>query len=140
MAIGSKGLHYNTLQTHYLRSDTPLSHTVASTTLGVIPPGSIIIGAGVVISTAFNAQSTNVIDIGTTADPDGLATDLAGGTIGLIVADELATSNDLYTTTDVTIVASYAQTGTAATAGVGHVYVQFIPPNPSIEATGAEAT
>lgn len=137
MAISSKGLQYNTLQTHYLRGTLLFSD--GTITLGVIPPGSIIIGAGVVISTAFNAASTNVIDIGTNADPDGLATDLAGGTIGLIVADELATSNDLYTTTDVTIVASYAQTGTAATAGLGHVFVQFIPPNPSIEPTGAEA-
>lgn len=137
MAISSKGLQYNTLQTHYLRGTLLFSN--GTITLGVIPPGSIIIGAGVVISTAFNAGTTNVIDIGTNADPDGLATDLAGGTIGLIVADELATSNDLYTTTDVTIVASYAQTGTAATAGLGHVFVQFIPPDPSIEPTGAEA-
>lgn len=137
MAIASKGLHYNTMQTHYLRGTLLFSD--GTITLGVIPPGSIIIGAGVVISTAFNAASTNVIDIGTNADPDGLATDLAGGTIGLIVADELATSNDLYTTTDVTITATYAQTGTAATAGVGHVFVQFIPPDPSIEPTGAEA-
>jgi hypothetical protein len=137
MAIASRGLHYNTMQTHYLRGTLLFSN--GTITLGVIPPGSIIIGAGVVISTAFNAASTNVIDIGTNADPDGLATDLAGGTIGLIVADELATSNDLYTTTDVTIVASYAQTGTAATAGLGHVFVEFIPPDPSIEPTGAEA-
>jgi hypothetical protein len=137
MAIASRGLHYNTMQTHYLRGTLLFSN--GTITLGVIPPGSIIIGAGVVISTAFNAGTTNVIDIGTNADPDGLATDLAGGTIGLIVADELATSNDLYTTTDVTIVASYAQTGTAATAGLGHVFVEFIPPDPSIEPTGAEA-
>lgn len=137
MAIASRGLHYNTMQTHYLRGTLLFSN--GTITLGVIPPGSIIISAGVVISTAFNAGTTNVIDIGTNADPDGLATDLAGGTIGLIVADELATSNDLYTTTDVTIVASYAQTGTAATAGLGHVFVEFIPPDPSIEPTGAEA-
>jgi hypothetical protein len=138
MAIGSKGLRYNTLQTHYLRGT--LTPSAASVTLGVVPPGSIIIGGGVVISTVFNAGTTNVIDIGTTADPDGLATDLAAGTAGLIVADELATSNDLYTTTDVTIVASYAQTGTAATTGVAHVFVQFIPLDPAIEPSGAEAT
>lgn len=138
MAISSKGLHYNTKQVHYLRGQ--LSLTTPSITLGVMPPGSIVVDAGVVISTAFNAGSTNVIDIGTTADPDGLATGLAAGTIGNIKWDELATSNDLYATTDVTIVASYAQTGTAATAGVGHVYVTFIPPDPSIEPTGAEAT
>lgn len=138
MAIASRGLHYNTMQVHYLRGTLLFSN--GTITLGVVPPGSIIVSAGVVISTAFNAGTTNVIDIGTTADPDGIATDLAGGTIGNIVADEFATSNDLYTTTDVTILASYAQTGTAATAGVGHVYVTFIPADPAIEPTGAEAT
>ena len=139
MAIGSRGLHYNTMQTHYLRATlTHLSGT-GNIVLGVVPPGSIIVRAGVVISTAFNAATTNVIDIGTNADPDGFATDLAAGTIGLIVADELATSNDLYTTTDVTIVCSYAQSGTAATAGVGHVFVEFIPVDPVIEPTGPEA-
>lgn len=139
MAIASRGLHYNTMQTHYLRATLTHASGTGNVVLGVMPPGSIVIGAGVVISTAFNATSSNVIDIGTNADPDGFATDLAAGTIGLIVWDELATSNDLYTTTDVTVVCSYAQTGTAATAGVGHVFVQFIPPDPAIEPTGAEA-
>jgi len=95
-------------------------------TLGTIPAGALVISAGVAIVTAFNAASTNVIDIGTSADPDGFATDLAAGTVGLIVWDELATSNDVYQTADTTIVASYAQTGTAATAGVGYAFVTYI--------------
>jgi len=98
-------------------------------TVGKIPGGSIIIGAGVIVSTAFNAGTGNVLDIGTSADDDGFGTDLALGTIGNIVWDELATSNDLYSTSDVTIIASPDLTGTAATAGAGVVYVLYIAAN-----------
>lgn len=116
---------YHTNQTHYFRKRIIFSDTVV--TLGVIPAGAIVINAGVVVTTAFNAGTTNVLDIGTSGDDDGFATDLALGTIGRIAADELATSNDLYSTSDVTLTATYAQTGTAATAGKGFVFVEFIP-------------
>lgn len=116
---------YHTNQTHYFRKRIIFSDTVV--TLGVIPAGAIVINAGVVVTTAFNAGTTNVLDIGTSGDDDGFATDLALGTIGRIAADELATSNDLYSTSDVTLTATYAQTGTAATAGEGFVFVEFIP-------------
>jgi hypothetical protein len=98
-------------------------------TVGKIPAGSIIIGAGVIVSTAFNAGSTNVVDIGTSLDDDGFGTDLALGTVGNIVWDELATSDDLYSASDVTITATVALTGTASTAGEARVYVLFIAPN-----------
>lgn len=116
---------YHTNQTHYFRKRIIFSDTVV--TLGVIPAGAIVINAGVVVTTAFNAGTTNVLDIGTSGDDDGFATDLALGTIGRIAADELATSNDLYSTSDVTLTATYAQTGTAATAGEGFVFVEYIP-------------
>jgi hypothetical protein len=116
---------YHTNQTHYFRKRITFSDTVV--TIGVIPAGAIVINAGVIVTTAFNAATTNVLDIGTSGDDDGFATDLALGTIGRIVADELATSNDLYSTSEVTLTATYAQTGTAATAGEGFVYVEFIP-------------
>lgn len=98
-------------------------------TVGKIPANSIIVGAGVIVTTAFNAGSTNVLDIGTSLDDDGLGTDLALGTVGNIVWDELATSDDLYSTSDVTITATVALTGTASTAGEGRVYVLFIAQN-----------
>jgi hypothetical protein len=95
--------------------------------VGVIPAGAIVINAGIVVTTAFNAATTNVIDLGTGGDGDGFATDLAGGTIGRIPADELATSDDLLNAaSDVTITAEYAQTGTAATAGSCIVFVEYI--------------
>ena len=62
------------------------------------------------------------------ADDDGFATDLAMGTIGVIVADEMATSNDMGPmTADTSIIATHAQTGTAATAGEGYVWIEYMP-------------
>jgi len=97
----------------------------AVVTIGKLPAKAVVINAGVVVTTAFNAGSGNVLDIGTAADDDGFATDLALGTIGRIPADELATSNDLYSTDEVTVTATLALTGTAATAGAGIVFVEY---------------
>lgn len=95
--------------------------------VGVIPAGAIVINAFMIVTTAFNAATTNVIDLGTSGDGDGFATDLAAGVVGRIMADELATSDDLLNvTSDVTITAEYAQTGAAATAGSCIVVVEFI--------------
>lgn len=118
---------YHTQQTHFLRRTITYLNNGAAVEVGVIPAYAVVINAGVVVTTAFNAGSTNVLDIGTSGDDDGFATDLALGTIGRIAADELATSNDLYSTSDATITATVALSGTAATAGEGIVYVEYIP-------------
>ena len=77
---------------HYLRKKILYTDGVAAVIqVGTIPTGAIVLRGGVVIKTAFNAGSTNVLDIGTSADDDGFATDLAMGTVGVIVADEMAT-------------------------------------------------
>ena len=118
---------YQTHQVHYLRRAINYADGATNVyTLGVIPAGATVIRGGVVVSTAFNAASGNVIDIGTSADDDGFATDLALGTIGVIVADEMATTNDAYVTADTTITATLALTGTAATAGAGFVWIEFL--------------
>lgn len=132
MATGTAGTtarRYHTSQTHYLLKKILYSDgATAVVTVGKIPAGAVVINAGVVVSTAFNAGTTNVLDIGTSGDDDGFATDLALGTIGRIAADELATSNDLGPyAADTTITATLALSGTAATAGEGYVYVEFLP-------------
>lgn len=106
----------------------PISFTdgaSAVVTVGVLPEKAVVINAGVYVQTAFNAGSGNVLDIGISGDDDGFATDLALGTIGRIAADELATSNDLYSTSEQTVIATLALTGTAATAGAGIVFVEY---------------
>ena len=116
---------FSTQQVHYFRRRIIFSET-GTLTIGSIPAGAVVINAGVVVTTAFNAGTTNTLDIGTSADTDGFATALALGTIGRIVADEMATSNDLYSTSEVTLQCVVTLSGTAATAGEGFVYVEYI--------------
>jgi hypothetical protein len=112
-------------QVHYFRRRIIFSET-GTLTLGVIPAGAVVINAGVVVTTSFNAGTANTLDIGTSADTDGFATLLALGTVGRIVADEMATSNDLYSTSEVTLQCVVTLTGTAATTGEGFVFVEYI--------------
>lgn len=115
---------------HYLRKGFTYANDGETLTVGVVPAGAVVIRAGVVVSTAFDAGTNNVLDIGTAADTDGFATDLALGTIGVIVADEMATTNDAGPyASDTTIQAVVDLTGTAATAGVGTIWVEYIPDN-----------
>ena len=91
MATGTAGTSardYHQAMVHYLCKAIDYTMDGTDVTLGYIPGGSMVIRGGVVVTTAFNAGSTNVLDIGTVADPDGFATDLALGTIGVIVADD----------------------------------------------------
>lgn len=126
---GSQATVYHTNQVHYFSKAFTFADDGSVLTLGKIPAGAAVIRGGVVVTTAFNAGSTNVLDIGTSADDDGFATDLALGTVGVIVADEMATSNDTYSASaDVTITATVDLTGTAATTGAGIVWVEYIVP------------
>lgn len=111
---------------HYLRKK--ITFADGAVTVGVVPTNAIVLRAYAVVTTAFNAATTNVLDIGTSADDDGFATDIALGTIGVITADEFATSNDMGPmASDTTLTATYQQTGTAATAGVAYVVVEYAP-------------
>lgn len=127
---GSSARQLHTQQTHYMRKSFTYADDGSTLTIGKVPAGAIVINAGVIVKTAFNAGSTNVLDIGTEADPDGFATDLALGTVGRVLADELATSNDLGPySADTTLVCVVDLTGTAATTGEGEVFVEYIPDN-----------
>ena len=119
---------YHSQQTHYLRATFNYADT-GTITVGKLPAGAIVVGAGVIVSTVWNSGTSDVLDIGTSGDGDGFATDLALTTVGNIVWDELATSNDLYSSSEVTVTAEVTSVGTTATTGVGHVYVQYIPNN-----------
>ncbi|GGC58327.1 hypothetical protein [Chelatococcus reniformis] len=95
-------------------------------TVGVLPPKALVTAVSVAITTAFNAGTTNTLNLGTAADADGFASAIPTGTAGLIAADDLATSDDLYATAEVTVTATHAQSGTAATVGAGIVCVEYV--------------
>ena len=120
---------YHTQQVHYLRKTIAYTDDDVEVTVGVIPSGSLILkpASGVHVTTAFNAGTANVLDIGTSADPDAFATDLALGTADFVALDVAA--GTFLVTSDTTITTTPALTGTAATAGSGEVVIAYIPDN-----------
>lgn len=124
---GTDAQEYHTNQVHYFSKAFTYADDGLTLTLGTVPAGSVVLRGGVVVTEAFNAGTTNVLDIGTSGDTDGFATDLALGTIGVIVADEMATSNDSYCATDTVVSISVDLTGTAATTGAGKAWLEYIP-------------
>ncbi len=114
---------------HYLRRNITKADAGLTLTIGTIPARAVVLRGGVVVTEAFNAGTNNRLDLGTAADTDGFATLLALGTVGVIVADEMATTNDMYSTSDVVIKTVVDVTGTAATTGAGVVWIEYLVDN-----------
>lgn len=88
---------------------------------GTFPAGAMITGQAVRINTAFNAGTTNALNVGTTAGGTQLFTDVA--TAG---ARSPAIAN-LSFAVDTDIFVQYAQTGGAATAGQADIVINYVP-------------
>lgn len=95
-------------------------------TIGTIPANAQIIKplSGVTVNTVFNAGTTNVADIGTTADDDLYGTDLALGTAAFVPVDEAVSYR---VTSDTTFTLTVALSGTAATTGAGVAQIAYLP-------------
>lgn len=116
----------------FLRKTIVFGDNGVAKTIGIIPAGSVILKpiSGVSVNVAFNAGSTNVLDIGrsaatggVSADDDFYATDLAMGTIAFVPLDEAVT---MAVAADTTITATLALTGTAATTGSAEVVIAYM--------------
>jgi hypothetical protein len=123
MAGPARQLH--TQQVHYLRKRVNFNDSgiASGVVLGTLPAGALITGQHVDCSTAFNAGTTNALNVGTTATGTEIFTDAAtaGRRAPTIAAVRFANDTDIYV--------SYAQTGTAATAGVADVIINYVPNN-----------
>lgn len=123
-----------TQQIHYLRCGITFADNGIAKIVGTVPANSQIINviSGVFVREVFNAGTSNVLDIGTTADDDLYATDLALGAKAFVTLDELATATNVnawYVTVDTTFTTTPALSGTAATTGQAEVVIAFIPDN-----------
>jgi hypothetical protein len=128
MANLTSGREHPLQMTHYMRRGITVADAGTTVEVGVLPPYAAVIRAGVVVSTVFNGGSTNTLDIGTEDDTDDFATDLALGTKGVIVADEMATADNVYNTTAKIVKAVVVSTANATT-GVGTIFVEYIVNN-----------
>jgi hypothetical protein len=131
MAVGTTGRRYNTSQTHFVSKEVSNTDTGEEVTIGKLPPGAYVINAGIVVGTAF-AGGTPTISIGTSDDADGFASAVATTAVGVKQADDMATSNDVYSTGEVTVTATLSA---SLTAGKGLVFVEYIPVDPAIAAS-----
>ncbi len=124
MPIGTARL-LHTQQTHYFRKRVNYNDAgaAAGVFMGTLPAGALIVSLTVRVNTAFNAATTNAINVGTTAQGAQILTD--PGTAG---ARKPAIPN-LSFAVDTDIFVSYAGTGAAATAGQADIGVEFIPNN-----------
>ena len=120
------GREYHTEQVHYV--SCPIVYTTLSYVIGRLPAGALVIDAAVVVTTGFAGGTPQTLDIGTTADGDGFATALVITSAGRKVADELATSDDLYIATETNVTATLSA-GATTSAGAGYVYVAYIMAN-----------
>lgn len=126
---GSVGRQFQKQAVHYLRKNIVFGDATVATTVGYLPPGALVIGGGVIITTAFNAAGDDTMDVGTSGTADGFTNDAVVSTIGNIVFNGMATSAVLYSTSARTVVATYSYTSTAPTAGSAEVWVKYLPDN-----------
>ena len=80
---------FHTQQVHYLRKSVVFGDDGTAVTVGEIPAGATILKplSGVNVDTAFNAGTTNTLNIGTSADDNLYGTLLAVGSIAFVPLD-----------------------------------------------------
>ncbi len=129
---GSTARVNDTQQTNYIRATVNWNDAGVATgiPIGYLPAYAMIISTSVDVSVAFNAATTNVLNVGTT--PTGTdvaaAASTVSGTQGVKRAIAPTVRVDQITV-DTMIYASYTQSGTAATAGQAVIVVEFVVNN-----------
>lgn len=116
----------HTQQIMYIRKT--INHNDAGISTGVassvsIPAGSMVVLQSVRVRTAFNAGTTNALNVGTAAGGTQFFTDAAtaGARQPTIANQTFAADTDVFF--------QYAQTGTAATAGVADIVIGYVANN-----------
>ena len=119
--------------THTIRASLPLAALVAAGAAGLqvdtLPAGARVLRSHAFIETVFNATTTNVLDVGTVADPDQFlpSATVVAGTAGLKTLAPPALQGVI--TLDTPVLAIYSYTGTAPTTGLATVIIEYVPNN-----------
>lgn len=111
--------------------NTPNVGTAATVAVGTLPAGSRVTRLVIYIDTAFNATTTNEMQIGVSGSA---ASFLPNGTVDMTATGAQEYPNlasVLIFTSDTTVYVEYDQTGTAATTGAGAVLIEYIAANNS---------
>jgi len=129
---GSDARDFERQMIHYYRRtisfDTVNVSSADTIKIGTLPAGAVITQAIVKVNTAFNAGTDNLINVGTSADPDGIVDELD---IDATAAEFQVVYRgcDLTFSSATPVYATYAESGTAATAGEAEIIICYIPDN-----------
>ena len=100
--------------------------------IGGLPAGAVVLGAVVSTGTAFNAATTNNLNIGQTDDTGTVANAyaalLAIGPVGTIATPVAALSTNVPLSRPTKVTATYVPTGGGQNAGAATVVVRFVVP------------
>jgi hypothetical protein len=123
--------HFAAPVVQYIRRDITFADNGTTVIVGTLPAGAIILSplSGVYVTTAFNGNATNTLDIGYSTDTgvNNLATLLALGSIAFVVLDEVATAGTLIASE--TIISAVVVSTAAASAGVASIVIAFVEDN-----------
>ena len=104
----------------------------STTTIATLPANSEFFQITLDVTTAFDAGSANTIDFGDGTTADKFADALAAGSQARVLAtSDVSQIGNLIDigTSDVTVVATYNQSGSAATAGAATATVLYLQNN-----------
>jgi len=104
----------------------------STTTIATLPANSQIFQITLDVTTAFDAGSANTIDFGDGTTADKFADALAAGSQARVLAtSDVSQIGNLIDigTSDVTVVATYNQSGSAASAGAATATVLYLQNN-----------
>lgn len=87
-----------------------------------LPANAVVLAGDVYVTTAFNAGTTAVLDVGDADTGNRYANDLNVGTTG----KKALVPTGFKTTKPGAITLNFTQTGTAATVGAARLYVEYI--------------
>jgi hypothetical protein len=111
----------------FLRKNIVFSQGNATVvTLGAIPAGALILKAmsGVQVITAFNAGTTNTVDIGTAASGAVLASGASTATVAFVA---LSAATGVYrVAADTVLTATINLSGTTATTGDAEIVIAYV--------------
>lgn len=121
-------------QVGYLRFKVNYNDAATGVAVGkqTLPAGTIIIGTDVLVTTAFNAGTTNVLSVGieaTTYANIAAAASVISGTAGLKQNIAPTGTSLVPLAADSQVFVLYSQTGTAASAGAAYVVIKYVVDN-----------
>jgi hypothetical protein len=123
--------HHAAPVVQYLRKDITFADNGTTVVIGTLPAGAVILSpiSGVYVSTAFDGNSSNVLDIGYSTDTgtNNLATSLSLASVAFVVLDEVATAGTLIGSE--TIISALVTSTASAAAGVGKIVIAFVEDN-----------